>query len=188
MHRKTISGDSKMATWKGFLSQEQIDAEIRSRSHNGTLFWLLLVRICASRDARSNRAIHEPVYLQSTFGRNCTILLTIPVLLQRSTSASEKMAALSKQFMQRAGADFRVGTPPTLDTAPLLSQKMRSEFDLSKAITRSVDQSFANASLSTGFSGAGDPLPDEMLPNSPVPVELTVDCEAFVALRYVIPP
>ncbi|KAF2827665.1 hypothetical protein CC86DRAFT_349335 [Ophiobolus disseminans] len=136
MHRKTISGDLK-STWNGFLTQEQINTEIRSRSQD--------------------------------------------VILQRSTSPSGKMAALSRHFTTRAGSDLQVGTPPTDDRSPMLSRKVRSELDLSKLANRNVVQSFANSSLNSGFSG--DPLPDELSPPSPVPVELTAESDAFVALR-----
>jgi len=80
-------------------------------------------------------------------------LLTWSVLLQRSTSPSGKMAALSLHFTGRAGADLRIGTPPTDDRNPMLSRNAHSELDFSKLVNLNAAQSVANSSLTSGFSG-----------------------------------
>jgi hypothetical protein len=91
------------------------------------------------------------------------------------------MAALSKQFIHDDCADLRIGTPPTYDVKATLARKVYSEFDLSKLTGPDTVQSFTDSSLTSGFSGAGDPLPDELSPPLAAPIEL--DCDAFVALR-----
>lgn len=93
------------------------------------------------------------------------------------------MAVLSKQFTNNENANLRVGTPPTDGTKPLLSRKVYSDFDLSKLARPDAVQSFTDSSLTSGFSGAGDALPDELSPTFAVPIELTANCDAFVALR-----
>ncbi|KAH7085572.1 hypothetical protein BKA63DRAFT_401670 [Paraphoma chrysanthemicola] len=137
MHRKTISNDGP-TTWNEFLTQDQLDEQIKVRSHR--------------------------------------------VLLQRPTSPSGKMVALSRQFTGTVGADLRIGTPPSEDRT--LSRKIQSELNLAKLIRMDTTPSIANSYLTSGFSGGnGDPLPDELSASSTAMVEMTVECDAFLALR-----
>ncbi|KAH7095224.1 hypothetical protein FB567DRAFT_23264 [Paraphoma chrysanthemicola] len=137
MHRKTISNDGP-TTWNNFVTQDQLDEQIRMRSHR--------------------------------------------VLLQRPTSPSGKMVALSRQFTGTVGAELRIGTPPSEDRT--LSRKVQSELNLAKLIRMDTTPSIANSSLTSGFSGGiGDPLPDELSTSSPAMVEMTVECDAFLALH-----
>ncbi|KAH4221060.1 hypothetical protein HBI17_125340 [Parastagonospora nodorum] len=137
MHRKTIS-NSKTRTHHEFLTQEQIDTEIRLRSQR--------------------------------------------VLLQRSTSPSTKMTALSRHFTGRAGEDLRIGTPPD-DINPMLSRKVQSEMNLAKLGHVDTASSVEHSSVISGFSGTGDHLPDEMSSPISAMVEVAVDCDAIIALR-----
>lgn len=111
-------------------------------------------------------------------------MLTVLVLLQRSTSPSTKMTALSRHFTGRAGADLRVGTPPD-DLNPMLSRKVQSEMNLVKLRRIDTASSIEDSSVTSGFSGAGDPLPDEMSSPISAMADVAVDCDAMVALREV---
>jgi hypothetical protein len=93
------------------------------------------------------------------------------------------MTALSRQFTDRASVDLlRVGTPPSEEARTTLSRKVQSEVNLTKLARLDTAQSIAD-SVTSGFSGSGDPLPDEVPTPSQAFVELTVDCDALVALR-----
>lgn len=103
------------------------------------------------------------------------------VLLQRPVSPSSRMAILSRQ-LQNAHfmGDFMVGTPPVQGNATL-SRNAQSELDLSRLGAQCRD-GLISRSVESGFSGNGDPLPDEIEP-LPVMVEPTADLEALVALQ-----
>jgi hypothetical protein len=94
------------------------------------------------------------------------------------------MTALSRHFTGRAGADLRVGTPPD-DTNPMLSRKVQSEMNLAKLGRVHTAASVEHSSVTSGFTGAGDPLPDEMSSPISAMVEVAVDCDAIIALREV---
>lgn len=154
MHRKTISSD-RSTTWNGFLTQDQVDNEIRIRSQKGE------------------------VSLQAALTGSKLIQA---VLLHRPTSPSGKMVALSRQFTGKVDVDLCVGTPPSKDRT--LARKVQSELNLAKLSSMDTTPSVTDSSLTSGFSGGlGDPLPDEVSASSPAMAEMTVECDAFVALR-----
>lgn len=74
-----------------------------------------------------------------------------------------------------------VGTPSTQENEITLSRKVRSELNLAGLERNWMDDSVTR-SVESGFSGKGDPLPDEVEP-LPVMVEPAVDLDAFVALQ-----
>lgn len=120
----------------------------------------------------------------STYRPSIVHILISVVLLQRSTSPSTKMTALSRQFTGKLGADLRVGTPP-IESKPTLSRKVQSEINLTRLGRMDTAKSLADSSITSAFSGGtGDPLPDEV--SSPISalIEIT-DCDATVALREV---
>jgi hypothetical protein len=97
-----------------------------------------------------------------------------------------KMTALSRQFTGREGADLRVGTPPLHESKPMLSRKVQSELNLNILGRIDTAKSIAHSSVASGFlGGARDPLPDEMSSPMSALVEMTVDCDATIALREV---
>jgi hypothetical protein len=109
-------------------------------------------------------------------------MLTKSVFLERPTSPSGKMAALSRQFTGRANVEVHIGTPPREDRKMQLSRKVQSELNLTKLGRTETSQSVAG-SVTSGFSGSsGDPLPDEISTPSAL-TDTTVECEAFAALR-----
>ncbi|KAF2444230.1 hypothetical protein P171DRAFT_28826 [Karstenula rhodostoma CBS 690.94] len=104
------------------------------------------------------------------------------VLLHRPVSPSSKMAMLSRRLENaQSTSDFIVGTPPTQDKKVTLSRKVQSELNLARLGDPAIDGSVPR-SVDSGFSGNGDPLPDEVDPLS-VMVEPAIDLEAFVALK-----
>ncbi|KAF1970409.1 hypothetical protein BU23DRAFT_212293 [Bimuria novae-zelandiae CBS 107.79] len=104
------------------------------------------------------------------------------VLLQRPVSPSTKMAFLSRHFDNaQTESNFTVGTPPSQDKKATLSRKVQSELDLVRLAKTGTNNSIPR-SLESGFSGTGDPLPDEV-ERPPDMVETAVDLEAFVALQ-----
>jgi hypothetical protein len=110
-------------------------------------------------------------------------VLTRLVLLRRPKSPSEKMAALSRHLTGRLSVDLlRVGTPSSERAMTTLSRKVQSEVILTKLARLDNAQSTAD-SVTSGFSGSGDPLPDEVPTPSDVFMEMTVDCDALVALQ-----
>jgi hypothetical protein len=121
-----------------------------------------------------------------TYRRTMVLMLMSLVLLQRSTSPSTKMTALSRQFTGKVGADLRVGTPP-IEGKPTLSRKVQSEVNLTKLdrMETATANSLANSSIASAFSGGtGDPLPDELFSPISALIEMT-DCDAIIALREV---
>jgi hypothetical protein len=95
------------------------------------------------------------------------------------------MTALSRRFTRTASTDIRVGTPPDDWKKPTLSRKVQSELNLTKLSRKDTAESIANSSIISEFSGgAGDPLPDE-IPSSTVGADMTMDCDAIIALREV---
>jgi hypothetical protein len=106
------------------------------------------------------------------------------VLLQRPTSPSTKMTALSRQFTRAASTDLRVGTPPDGSAKPL-SRKVQSELNLTKLARMNTAESIGNSSITSGFSGTGDALPDEISSSPSAQAEITMDCDAIVAIREV---
>jgi hypothetical protein len=121
-----------------------------------------------------------------TYRRTMVLMLMSLVLLQRSTSPSTKMTALSRQFTGKVGADLRVGTPP-IEGKPMLSRKVQSEVNLTKLgrMETATVNSLANSSIASAFSGGtGDPLPDELFSPISALIEMT-DCDAIIALREV---
>jgi hypothetical protein len=109
--------------------------------------------------------------------------MLIPVVpFQHSTSPSTKMAALSQQFTGRGDADLNVGTPPN-KSIPTLSRKVQSELNLTKLGRVQSSKSIEHSSITSGFSGGcGDPLPDKMSSPIAAVIEMTVDCDAIIAL------
>jgi hypothetical protein len=109
-------------------------------------------------------------------------LTIITVLLQRPVSPSSKMAILSRRLENaQSASDFIVGTPPIQDKRITLSRKVKSELNFARLGDYGVDGSVPR-SVDSGFSGNGDPLPDEVEP-IPAMVEPAADLEAFVALQ-----
>ncbi|KAL1602732.1 hypothetical protein SLS60_006153 [Paraconiothyrium brasiliense] len=103
------------------------------------------------------------------------------VLLRRPVSPSSKMTILFRCLENaQSVTDFAVGTPPAQEKVTL-SRKVHSELNLARLGINCIDDSVPR-SIDSGFSGNGDPLPDEVEP-SPVMVEPAVDLEAFVALK-----
>jgi hypothetical protein len=92
---------------------------------------------------------------------------------------------MSRQFAGRAGAELRIGTPPSEGRSPTLSRKVQSEMNLTNLnrMRTNTAESVA-ASNTSGFSaGSDDPLPDET--SSQALAEVTVECDAISALREV---
>jgi hypothetical protein len=95
------------------------------------------------------------------------------------------MTALSRRFTGKANTDLHVGTPPNKGNNATLSRRVQSEFNLSKLGLLNNAEYIANSLVTSGFSNdTGDPLPDETSP-SMVAVDITVDCDAIIALREV---
>jgi hypothetical protein len=96
------------------------------------------------------------------------------------------MTALSRRFTRTASTDIRVGTPPDDWKKPTLSRKVQSELNLTKLSRMDTAESITKSSISSGFSGgAGDPLPDEIQSSPPAVGDMTMDCDAIIALREV---
>ncbi|KAL5431954.1 hypothetical protein PMIN07_008813 [Paraphaeosphaeria minitans] len=104
------------------------------------------------------------------------------VLLHRPVSPSSKMAMLSRRLENaQSTSDFVVGTPPIQEKKVTLSRKVQSELNLAHLGDPGVDGSVPR-SVDSGFSGNGDPLPDELDPLLAM-VEPAIDLEAFIALK-----
>jgi hypothetical protein len=90
---------------------------------------------------------------------------------------------MSRRFTGTTLTNLHVGTPPDDVSHTTLSRKVQSELNLSRLTGLNTAESIANSSLTSEFSGgAGDALPDEM---SPATSDMTVDCDAIIALREV---
>jgi hypothetical protein len=104
------------------------------------------------------------------------------VLLQRPSSLSDKMAALSRQFLGTGSAsDLHVGTPPSQDTGILLSRKAKSELDLANMERMTASYSILQTmELEDSQKGTSSTAAIE-----PVPVILNpgIECDAFIALQ-----
>ncbi|OAF99555.1 uncharacterized protein CC84DRAFT_365135 [Paraphaeosphaeria sporulosa] len=103
-------------------------------------------------------------------------------LLHRPVSPSSKMAMLSRRLENtQSTSDFIVGTPPIQERKVTLSRKLQSELDLARLADPGINGSVPR-SVDSGFSGNGDPLPDEVDPQLTM-VGPAIDLEAFVALK-----
>ncbi|KAJ4300693.1 hypothetical protein N0V90_002781 [Kalmusia sp. IMI 367209] len=92
------------------------------------------------------------------------------------------MVALSRHFSSTDNTDeFLVGTPPIRERNTTLSRKVQSELNLTSLANISTINSVPR-SVDSGFSGKGDPLPDEV-EHSSVILHPAVDCDAFIALQ-----
>lgn len=92
------------------------------------------------------------------------------------------MAMLSRRLENaQSTSEFVVGTPPTQEEKVTLSRKVQSELNLARFGNPDIDSSVPR-SVDSGFSGNGDPLPDEV-DLLPVTAEPAIDLEAYVALR-----
>jgi hypothetical protein len=137
------------------------------------------------------RSDHEAIKVrigeqELTHRRSMVLMLMSLVLLQRSTSPSTKMTALSRQFTGKVGADLRVGTPP-IEGKPTLSLKVQSEINLTKlgGMETATANSLADSWIASAFSGGtGDPLSDELFSPISALIEIT-DCDATIALHEV---
>ncbi|KAH7394172.1 hypothetical protein DE146DRAFT_616588 [Phaeosphaeria sp. MPI-PUGE-AT-0046c] len=105
------------------------------------------------------------------------------VLLQRPCSPSGRMTALSRRLV-RASTDLHIKSPPDQSQKnSTLARKVQSELNLTRLDRVNTAQSVANSSVGSAFSGTnGDMLPDEV-PSSQGLSELSVDCDAIIALR-----
>lgn len=109
------------------------------------------------------------------------MLTTETVILHRPVSPSGKMIVLSRHLEnEKSTSAFTVGTPPRQESNVTLSRKVQSELNL-VLLGRPSNEHSVSRSLESGFSGKGDPLPDEIEP--PPVMESAVDFEAFVALQ-----
>jgi hypothetical protein len=96
------------------------------------------------------------------------------------------MTVLSSKFTGTTGADVCVGTPPNRSRNPTLSRKAQSELNLCKLGHVNITKPVGDFSFTSDFSvGLGEPLPGEMSSLPPAPVEMTVDCDAIIALQEV---
>ena len=95
------------------------------------------------------------------------------------------MAILSRQLEQvQDKSNFTVGTPPSRDKNTTLSRKMKSELNLAQLGKTGGDNLVPQSieTIESGFSGKGDPLPDEEEPR-PTIVGSAIELDAFVALQ-----
>ena len=104
------------------------------------------------------------------------------MLLQRPSSPSGKMAALSRKFSRAGSADdLHIGTAPSQKTTMYLSRKVKSELDLSN-IGKIATSSSVPPSTRSDMSQKSDSSPDDAGP-SLVPVNPGLECDAVVALQ-----
>jgi hypothetical protein len=95
------------------------------------------------------------------------------------------MTAISRHFTGETLADLHVGTPPNDVSHTTLSRKAQSELNLSRLTRLDRAESLSNSSLTSEFSGdAGDALPDEISTSIAI-TDITVNCDAIIALREV---
>ena len=95
------------------------------------------------------------------------------------------MAFLSRQLEQvQDKSNFTVGTPPGRDKNTTLSRKMKSELNLAQLGKTGGDNLVPQSieTIESGFSGKGDPLPDEEEPH-PTIVGAAIELDAVVALQ-----
>lgn len=111
-------------------------------------------------------------------------LIILAVLLRKSVSPSGRMAILSRQLESvQAPSNFAVGTPPSQDHNYTLSHKMQNELNFGHLESTGGNDSFPRSveTNESGFSGKGDPLPDEEGPQPTI--GSAVDIESFMALQ-----
>jgi hypothetical protein len=92
------------------------------------------------------------------------------------------MIALSKHFANRPVV-LPVGDPPEEKRKMTLSRKVQSELDLVSLTKTGATQSIISSAASGCSDSTGDPLPDETVASNPAHMEVTVECDAFIALR-----
>lgn len=94
------------------------------------------------------------------------------------------MTALSRR-LGRASTDLLMRTPPDqAQKKSTLARKVQSELNLTQLNRIDIAQSITNSIGSAFSGGSGDLLPDEV-PSSQNLSELSIDCDAIIALREV---
>ncbi|KZM22642.1 hypothetical protein ST47_g6193 [Ascochyta rabiei] len=104
------------------------------------------------------------------------------VLLNRPTSLSGRMTALSRQLTHTGLSELPVGTPPRPDRESALSRKVKSELNMTDLHYAGSSDTLSN-SVTYSSTLPMDPAPEEVTSDESLLLKDIVECDAFIALK-----